>query len=122
MEFREDHNPSSFHIGSYQPGEIMVNGKAYNQGIIVTTENLTEDCFVNDVKDISQQHIASLCAAKPEIILIGTGEKQQFLHRSLLKEAAKHNLSLDVMNTQAACRTFTVLATEGRRVIAALVP
>ncbi len=122
MEFREDRNASQYHITAYQPGQITVNGKIYNNGIIVTTETLTENNFVEDVSNITVEHVSRLCQAEPEIIIIGTGEKQQFLDRSLLKEAAKHQLSLDVMNTQAACRTFTVLATEGRRVIAALIP
>ncbi len=122
MEFREERDLSQYHINAYQPGTITVNGKHYNSGIIISTESFDQESFVDDISKISKQHIQLICNAKPEIILIGTGETQQFLHRDLLKTAAENNLSLDVMNSQAACRTFTVLATEGRRVLAAIIP
>ncbi len=122
MQFSEDRNTTKFQVTSYQPGTIRINADDFTDAVIVSPESLAENAFVDEVEKITVEHIQKLCQAKPEIILIGTGETQKFLHRNLLKEAAKFNLSLEVMNTQAACRTFAVLATEGRRVIAALIP
>jgi uncharacterized protein len=59
---------------------------------------------------------------KPEIVLIGTGSKQIFLPPELMMFFYSRNTGFEVMTTDAACRTFNVLASEGRKVVAALLP
>ncbi len=122
MDFSEDLNPSKYVIRAYSPGCITINKNQYNQSVVVTPENITEGFLGSSIDEITPEQIARLCQSGAEVILLGTGEHQQMLPKSLFIEAAKYNKSIDVMNTQAACRTFSVLSTDGRRVIAALIP
>ncbi|MCP1660816.1 Mth938-like domain-containing protein [Neisseria perflava] len=58
----------------------------------------------------------------PEVIIIGTGATQQFLHPKIAAELAAHGIGLECMNTAAACRTLLLLQGEGRKVWAWLWP
>ncbi len=122
MDFSEDLNPSKYIIRSYSPGCIIINNTRYNQAVVVTPENVTAGFLSSSLDEITPGQIARLCQSGAEVILLGTGEYQQMLPKALFIEAAKHNKSIDVMTTQAACRTFSVLSTDGRRVVAALIP
>jgi uncharacterized protein len=56
----------------------------------------------------------------PNIVVIGTGEKHLMLHPSLLRPLIDARIGYEVMSTPAACRTYNVLLSEGRRVCAAI--
>ena len=60
-------------------------------------------------------------ALEPEIVLLGTGDRQHFPHPRLLAPLTERRIGVEVMDTRAACRTFNILVAEGRRVAAALV-
>lgn len=122
MDFSEDLNSSKYIIRAYTPGCITINNTEYNQPVVVTPENVTEGFLGSSIDEITPEQIARLCQSGAEVILLGTGEKQEMLPKSLFIEAAKHNKSIDIMNTQAACHTYSILSTDGRRVIAALIP
>jgi uncharacterized protein len=55
-----------------------------------------------------------------EILLIGTGSKQRFPHPRLTRALAEKRVGIEAMDLQAACRTYNILMTEGRRIAAAL--
>jgi uncharacterized protein len=55
-------------------------------------------------------------------VIIGTGERQHFLPPLLMMEFHGQGIGAEVMSTAAACRTFNVLVSEGRNVVAALLP
>jgi len=55
-----------------------------------------------------------------EIILLGTGSRLRFPSGALLRPFAHAGIGLDVMDLPAACRTYNILAAEGRKVAAAL--
>ncbi|KAI0638500.1 DUF498-domain-containing protein [Trametes polyzona] len=59
---------------------------------------------------------------KPEILLLGTGERVEMLPPALRQYLTKVGVQIDVMNTRNACSTYNLLAEEGRRVAAALLP
>ena len=64
----------------------------------------------------------SIFDLQPEVILIGTGNTQIFLPPATQVHFFRRNFGFEVMTTDAACRTFNVLAAEGRQVVAALLP
>jgi uncharacterized protein len=59
---------------------------------------------------------------KPEIVILGTGAKQRFPGPELGRALAASGAGVEVMDTRAACRTYNILASEGRKVVAAIVP
>lgn len=112
-------------ISHYGPGSISINGTEYARNILITASQVVEDWFEGDLAKLSLTHFAplldgSLGDEKPEIVLLGTGQNHTFPDMKLLAELKAHNISLEVMNTRAACRTYSVLINEDRPVAAAL--
>lgn len=112
-------------ISHYGPGSISVNGKAYTSNILITAQEVFEGWFVGDLESLTAEHFApllsgSLKGERPEIVLLGTGSDHRFPDMKLLAELKRENLSVEVMNTRAACRTYSVLVGEHRPVAAAL--
>lgn len=67
------------------------------------------------------EHFSSFTEEQAEIVLFGTGQQLQFPPQECLSILQRNNLGYEVMDTAAACRTFNVLAAEGRDVILAIV-
>ena len=70
--------------------------------------------------EFQAEHFFGFTQAPPEIILLGTGQHLRFPPQDCLAELQKKNIGYEVMDTAAACRTFNVLAAEGRDVILAM--
>ena len=72
--------------------------------------------------DISDEHWDQVLSLEPDVVLLGTGVQQQFLPPAQLAALYRAGIGIEQMTTEAACRTFNVLAAEERRVVAALLP
>ena len=70
--------------------------------------------------DFQPAHYVEFTQDTPEIILLGTGQQLRFPPQDCLAELQKNNIGYEVMDTAAACRTFNVLAAEGRDVVLAM--
>ena len=68
---------------------------------------------------ISEADVLAWAAAKPELVVLGTGEKHRFLSPKLAVKLAQAGVGLECMNTAAAARTYNVLLDEGRDVLGA---
>lgn len=104
----------------YGPGYVEVNRMQYSCNLIVLPDQIIQNWPVGNVDELNMQHLEHLLSLQPEIILIGTGATFRFPDKSLLRDIAVRAISLEVMDTQATCRTYNILSTEGRRVAAAM--
>lgn len=104
----------------YGPGYVEVNRMQYTCNLIVLPDQIIQNWPVRNFDQLTIQHLEDLLSMRPEIILIGTGTTFKFPDRPLLKDIAARAISLEVMDTQATCRTYNILSTEGRRVAAAM--
>jgi len=111
-------------ISNYGDGLLSVNGKDFRSNILITKTRVVEDWFNGDLQDLTLAHFGPVFddveAEKPEIIILGSGHKHEFPAFSLMAELKQHGIALEVMNTRAACRTYSVLVSEYRPVAAAL--
>jgi len=112
-------------ISHYGAGSISVNGTEYTDNILITANAVFPNWFSGKCADLTVDHFAALWSddfvgEKPEIVLLGTGSQHTFPDMSLLVELKNRNLAMEVMNTRAACRTYSVLVGENRPVAAAL--
>ncbi|NBO04695.1 MAG: hypothetical protein EBV16_11005, partial [Betaproteobacteria bacterium] len=73
-------------------------------------------------QDISAEDFQPMIEAKPDLVILGTGAQQRFLHPRLASQIATRGIGLECMATPAACRTYNILMAEGRKVLAALLP
>jgi len=101
---------------------IKVADEWYAKPLILAPNKLIPDWPVNTLADLDDSRLEPVFELEPDILLIGTGQQQHFLPAELMMSFYQRNIGAEVMNTAAACRTYNVLASEERRVVAALLP
>lgn len=104
----------------YGEGFVSVNQIRYEKNLIVLPDHLIEDWPVLSISQLEIQHFENLKPHNPEIIILGTGIRHTFPNHSLLAQVTSMGIGIEIMDTKAACRTYNILAEEGRRVAAAL--
>jgi uncharacterized protein len=109
-------------IRSISEAGIQVVDDFYREALIISASEIIPDWPVKTVEDIEQTHLEQVLALEPEVVLIGTGARQVFLPPALMMFFYGRNIGIEVMSTDAACRTFNVLVSESRKVVAALIP
>ena len=105
----------------YGEGYVEVGGTRYRESLVVSGERVVADWPARSVDALSADHIAAIVELHPEIVLIGTGAHFAFPEAALLAPLQKAGIGVEVMDTQAACRTYNILLGEGRNVAAALI-
>jgi uncharacterized protein len=120
MRFTEDINPAINVIRSYNDGELRINAQSIREAVILSATQLLIEPGLRGVADLGESAHARLMSLEPELVLIGTGQRQQFPDSAFGAQFLRAGVGYEVMDTGAACRTFNVLVSEGRRVAAVL--
>ena len=105
----------------YGSGYVKVNGQRYERSLVVTPKRIIEDWPASRFEHLSTSHFEFLLALNPEIVLLGTGAMLRFPSPALSRCLTAARIGLEVMDTNAACRTYNILMAESRRVLAALI-
>jgi len=121
MKFAETDANDGHLILGYEPGRILIGSHAYTQGLIVSPERIIADWGPERAADLAAEHFESLVALDPQVIIVGTGERQVFPHPRVYLAALQRSLGVEIMDTGAACRTYNILLSEGRKVAAGLI-
>ncbi len=100
---------------------VTVNGTQYRCSLLLTIDTLTDNWPVTAVGELTTKDLESLPVQPGGIILLGTGPRQEFPDRQLMRTMAGRRIAVEVMDTAAACRTFNLLIAEGREVLAAII-
>jgi len=108
-------------FSGYGEGYVAINLVRYEHNLIVLPDHIIENWQVEGVAQLKVAHFECLRSFEPEIILLGTGTALRFPDPQLMKAMIKLGIGLEVMDTQATCRTYNILSAEGRRVAAALI-
>jgi uncharacterized protein len=122
MRFHQDSSSATNLIRSYGTGEIKINDTAFNVPVIVSSSAIEPGPQVAAADELTAPHAAVVLALKPEVVLLGTGPKQLFPAPEFGATFLRAGVGFEVMDTGAACRTFNVLVSEQRRVVALLIP
>ncbi len=120
MKFAEDHNDTLYKITSYEPQGIYINGRLFERSVLLSPTAVIDDWEPKVYSELDAHHLVPFYDLKPEVILLGTGEKQIFPKPEILRALAKERIGFEIMDTHAACRTFNIIMAEGRSVVAAL--
>ena len=120
-------------IVAYEPGLVRVrlgqNGESpdpetalreHRRSLILTPQQLIEDWAPQQIAELTADHWQAVLGLQPEVILLGTGKRLTFPPMAILSPCHQAGIGIEVMDTSAACRTFNILASEGRNVVAAL--
>ena len=122
MEFNLEVPQNQFFIRSISERGIRVHDAFYNNPFIISGQRIVPEWDVKSIDDINEENLQVIFDLQPEVILLGTGVAQLFLPPTIQVHFFQRNFGFEVMTTDAACRTFNVLAAEGRHVVAALMP
>ncbi|MGN1056472.1 MAG: Mth938-like domain-containing protein [Comamonas sp.] len=107
-------------VTGYGSGWIAVNKQEHRGNILLGSSGLLRPWDCTDFASLTAAHFAALAEFNAELIIFGSGSRLRFVHPSWLQPLMQKRIGLETMDTHAACRTYNVLAGEGRNVIAAL--
>lgn len=119
MKFELSGAPGLNTFTGYGEGYVLVNGERHEASVIVLAERI-EAWPVGTVDELTEAHFQQLAELGADIVLLGTGASLRFPRPRLSRALARAGIGLEVMDTQAACRTFNILVAEERKVAAAL--
>jgi len=120
MKFHLDTTAGNLFTG-YGAGYVEINRQRYQSNLLVTADEVIPGWAVNGFDGLAREDFTYLQKFAPEIVLLGTGATIRFPHPRLTQDLTMARIGVDVMDFQAACRTFNVLLAEGRKVLAALI-
>jgi uncharacterized protein len=120
MQFTQDLSTGINVIRGYANGELRVKENAYRGAVILSAATLMDLPNVQNLEDLLKVDVARILALEPELVLLGTGERQIFPAPGFGAQYLRAGIGFEVMDTGAACRTFNVLVAELRRVVAVL--
>ena len=121
MKLHSDPQSSQNTITGYGIGFIEVNKTPYSQALIVQPDGEVMVWPVEESLDLTEDHFSIISGLQPELVIIGTGKKQVFLNPKILQPLIKAKIGFEMMDSQAACRTYNILMGEGRKVLAAII-
>jgi uncharacterized protein len=120
MRFTQDSSSGIHLIRGYAAGELRIDDTVYRGAVIVSASTILSEPDVRDLDALVALQPARILALDPEIILLGTGQRQIFPAASFGAQFLRVGIGFEVMDTGAGCRTFNVLVGEQRRVVAML--
>lgn len=121
MKFSLDDSTRLNLVRGYAAGEVRIGGMVHRCSLIVAGDTLVTDWPVRDAALLDVPDLGAIEALAPEVVLLGTGERQVFPPPRLFAHFAGRGIGFEVMDNAAACRTYNVLVTEGRRAVCALI-
>ncbi|MFT4608178.1 MAG: hypothetical protein ACI9V8_000641 [Urechidicola sp.] len=121
MPLAEDRITSRYSISAYTSNDITINEKQYQRSLILSPEVLISPSPINSIDDLNEHTLQSVLDLNPDVVLLGTGEKQIFPEPKIFGLLGEKGIGLEVMNTGALCRTFNILVAEDRDVVAIVI-
>ena len=111
-------------ILGYGPGWVGLGhdgvAEKIERSIVIGSRGEKFDWNCARFEDLTEEHFAVLAAARPEMVIFGSGSRLRFPPPAFMRALMQRRIGLETMDTLAACRTYNILAGEGRQVIAAL--
>ena len=107
-------------ISGYGPGWVGVHAEKITGSVIIGSRGERIEWPSKRFEDLGPEHFAQLAALAPELVVFGSGARIRFPHGAWLQPLMARRIGLETMDTPAACRTYNILAGEGRHVLAAL--
>lgn len=121
MKLQSDPHSGANTITGYGDGYIEINKIPYSHAVLLSSDGEILEWAIKSFDDLTPADFTQMASLKPELIIIGTGKRQRFPKPELLKTLIEAKIGFEVMDSQAACRTYNILVGEGRQVLLALI-
>jgi uncharacterized protein len=107
-------------ITRQEPGRVWVGATAFQHSVLVPWQGEVQAWGAVQPEELAAAHFERIAALRPELVIFGSGARLRFVAPALLQSLMALRIGVETMDTPAACRTYNVLASEHRRVLAAL--
>lgn len=120
MKFQLDEPQGGNSISRHDGQNVWVNGQQHSASLLLPWRGEVQPWALARFEDLTQAHFEQILALKPELVIFGSGAKIRFPRPILYRSLIAARIGVETMDLAAACRTYKVLASEGRAVLAAL--
>lgn len=100
---------------------ITLIDRELTDSFLLAPDRAIEHWPVHDAATLGAEHVEALLALQPELVLLGTGARQVFPPAAFMAGFLRKGVGVEAMDNAAAARTYNLLASEGRRVVAGFV-
>ncbi|NPC56594.1 Mth938-like domain-containing protein [Caenimonas soli] len=107
-------------ISGYGPGWVGVDGEKITHSVILSSRGERIAWPSQRFEDLGPEHFAQLAEVEAEVVIFGSGSRIRFPQAAWLTPLMARRIGIETMDTAAACRTYNILAQEGRSVAVAL--
>ncbi|GAB3089625.1 Mth938-like domain-containing protein [Lysobacter terrae] len=121
MQLNLEHPDHEFLLRGADGATAKVNERLLTSSFVLAPDRLVESWPVTDPRALTPENLDWLLRLEPEVVLLGTGHGQVFPPAAVLAAGLSRGIGIEVMTNAAAARTFNVLASEGRRVVAGFI-
>jgi uncharacterized protein len=108
-------------VTGYDDSGVEINAERFAYSLIVMPETPPRVWDVPNFDALTAVHFEQIEADRPDVVILGTGERQRFVHPRLIASLSARHIGVECMDSKAACRTYNVLMGEGRKVTLALI-
>ena len=108
-------------VTGYDETGVEINAERYNFSLVVLPEMAPRAWNAPTFEALTVEHFDLIGADDPDVVILGTGARQRFIHPRLTAALTLRRIGVECMDSQAACRTYNILMGEGRKVTLALV-
>ena len=109
-------------VRAHAPQWLQIDDQRYTQSVVVSSLPERPACAwePSSFDQLQMSHLEDLAKSGAELVILGTGQRQKLPPPAWQALFASRRVGLESMDTAAACRTYNILASEGRKVLAAL--
>lgn len=108
-------------VTAYDDQGVEINAVRFSHSLIVLPETPPVAWPPASFDALTTEHFAQIDAVEPDVVILGTGRRQRFVHPKLTAALTERRIGVECMDNQAACRTYNILMGEGRKVALALI-
>jgi uncharacterized protein len=120
MRLNDDTSAGAILVHSYAPGEVRIGAMVLRRSCLIRADRLVSDWRPQTIAELTESDLQAVFALEPQIIVLGCGTRQKFPDARISGAILARGIGCEMMDTGAACRTYNVLVSEDRRVVAAL--
>lgn len=108
-------------VTAYDDQGVEINAIRFDHSLIVLPELPPMPWMTIDFTQLQAEHFAPILALQPDVVILGTGNRQRFIHPKHIANLTARQIGVECMDSKAACRTYNILMAEGRKVALALI-
>ena len=108
-------------VTGYDDRGVEINAERFDFSLVVMPETAPRAWPVASFEQLTEGHFEQIAADAPDVVVLGTGARQRFVHPRLIAALSAQHAGVECMDSKAACRTYNILMGEGRKVTLALI-